>query len=173
MPRPSRQRALIALRSMDSVAKAARSIGCRPETLLRMAVGDDEMTEAYENCVHGVIRQRGEQERAEAKRQREANKPIDERTVERRTARFFAKIGKDPRIAAASLHKRLNHERRQEKAALLEEALDAVEARAANRPLKPPSRNLVEVFDRWCGRCKEHRVDDPCEMCGLHTLEVW
>lgn len=172
--RPSRQRALIALRSFSSVAAAARSLRCDPSTLMRMTIGDEELTEAYENCVYGVIRQRGEEERAATKRQRDAAKPrVSERTAERRKARLFAAAGKDPRLAAAALHKRLNHERRQEKAAAIEEAIDAVDEMIANRPVsKPPRLRLFEAFDRWCAHCKADRVDDPCEVCNRHTLEV-
>ncbi len=138
-----------------------------------MTVGDDEMTEAYENCIHGVIRARGEEERAAAKRQRDVEKPrISERTAELREARFFAAVGKDPRVAAAALHKRLNHEKRQEKAALIEGAIDAIDAMIAERPLPPTRRNIVHAFDRWCAKCKEHRVNNPCEVCCRYTLEV-
>lgn len=138
-----------------------------------MAVGDDELTEAYENCVYGVVRQRGEEERAAAKRQRDAEKPrITERTAEIRKTRLFAAVGKNPAVARAALHKRLNHEKRQDKAALIEEAIDAVDAMIAERPLPPTRRNVVHAFDRWCANCKEHRVDDPCEVCNRHTLEV-
>ncbi len=173
MPRPTKQRALIALRSFPSVAAAARSCSTSPPVLVRMTVGDDELTEAYENCVHGVIRQRGEEGRAAAKRQRDAEKPrITERTAEKRKARLFAAVGKDPRIAQAALHKRLNHEKRQEKAALIEEAIDAVDAMISERPLPPTKRNVVHAFDRWCANCKEHRVDNPCEVCCRYTLEV-
>lgn len=171
--RPSKQRALIALRSFSSVAAAARSCKTSPPVLVRMTVGDDELTEAYENCVHGVIRQRGEEDRAAAKRQRDAAKPrVSERTAEKRKMRFFAAVGRDPRVAAAALHKRLNHEKRQEKAALIEEAIDAVDAMIAERPLPPMRHNVVHAFDRWCANCKEHRVDNPCEVCCRYTVEV-
>jgi hypothetical protein len=139
-----------------------------------MTLGDPEMHDAYENCVHGVIRVRGEEERAAAKRERDAAKPrVTERTAERRKARLFAAAGKDPRIAKAALHKRLNRERRQEKAAAIEEAIDAVDDMIAKRPLsKPPTREVFEAFDRWCANCNADRCDDPCEVCNRHTLEV-
>lgn len=173
MPKPSKQRALIALRSFPSVTAAARSMRCGRDVLVRMTVGDEELTEAYENCLHGVIRQRGEEVRAAAKRQRDAATPrITERTAELRKQRVFAAAGGNPGIARAALHKRLNHEKRQEKAALLEEAIDAVDAMIAERPLPPMRRNIVKAWDRWCANCKEHRVDNPCEVCCRYTVEV-
>jgi len=140
-----------------------------------MTLGDPEMHDAYENCVHGVIRVCGEEERAAAKRERDAAKPrvITERTAEKRKARLLAAAGKDPRIARAALYKRLNHERRQEKAAAIEEAIDAVDEMIAKRPMsKPTTLKVFDAFDRWCANCKADRCDDPCEVCNRHTLEV-
>lgn len=169
--RVSRQRALIALQSFESVSAAAKSLGVETVTLLRMTLKDQKLAEAYRDCVNGVVRKRESEKRKAEKREREAKKPrVTERTAERRKARFFAATGRDPRLAAASLHKRLNHERRQEKAADLEAAIDAVDALIEGRPVVPTKR-VLDVFDRWCGRCKSERVDDPCEVCGMHTIQ--
>lgn len=131
------------------------------------------MQKAYEECVGGIIRDRRKEESAAAKRERKAMAVVTERTVERRKSRFFAAIGKDPRVAAAALHKRLNHERRQEKAADIEEALDNLaEIQATARLAKPVAKSTLDLWDRWCGHCKSHRVDDPCEVCGRHTILV-
>jgi hypothetical protein len=140
---------------------------------MRLTLGDDELAEAYEECVYGVVRQRQEGERDAAKRAREAAKPrITERTAEKRKARLFAAIGKDPRIAAAALHKRLNYQKRQDRAADIEEAIDAVDAMIAQKIPMTPSLRVLDVWDRWCANCKAHRVDDPCEVCNRHTLLV-
>lgn len=170
----SRERALIALRSFPSVAAAARSMGTNPMALLRLTLGDDELSVAYEECLSGVIRQRQLEEQAAENRQKKAEKPrVTVRTAERRKARFLAAIGEDPRKAAAILHARLNREKRQEKAADIEAALDAVdEIIAGKRDLAIPTKKMLDVFDRWCANCKSHRVDDPCEVCNRKTLIV-
>lgn len=168
---PSKQRALIALRSYESVAAAARSIGTTRDTLLRMAFNEPEVGVAYKECVEGKIRRREQEKRAAQKRQQEKEKPrITERTAERRTARLMAAAGRDPRVAAAALHKRLNREARQEKAADLEEAIEAIDELIAGRP-KVPSLRVLSVIDRWCGRCQAERIDDPCEVCNCKTIQ--
>jgi len=171
---PSRQRALIALRSFPSVAAAARSVGTTPQTLLRMAVVDDEVRAAYEECVHGVVLQRLEGERDAAKRQRAASAPrVSVRAAERRLARIFAVAGKNPSLARGALHKRLNREVRQEKAAAIEAAIDAVDDLISGKSdMAPIPQRVLDVFDRWCGNCKSHRIDDPCEVCNRKTLLV-
>lgn len=170
----SKQRALIALRSFPSVRAAAQSVRASPNTLLRMTLDDDELAKAYEECVYGIVRQRGEEERAAAKRARKAQIPrVSERAAERRKARIFAAVGRNPRIAAAALHKRLNHERRQEKTANIKAAIDAVDNIIAGKnDGPPPSLHVLDVWDRWCANCKAHRIDDPCEVCSRHTLLV-
>lgn len=169
----SRQRALIALKSHPSVKAAARSIPCDPSTLLRLTVGDPELATAYENCVSGVIHQRGEEERAAAKREREAAKPrVTERAAEKRKARFFAATGRNPRMAAAALHKRLNHERRQEKMADLEAAIDACDQLLAGSKDVLPLPRALKAWDRWCATCKTHVLENPCENCNRYTTEV-
>lgn len=170
MPRPSRQRALIALRSYRTLKAAAKSAACDPSTLLRMTVGDEELTRAYEECVYGVLAQRKDAETEAAKRKKEEETPPNLVKLEtRRLQRGIAANGGNPRIARAVLHKRLNHQRRQEKMADLEEAIDAVDSRIDNPIPTPP---VVEdtVVDRWCRRCRDYRVDDPCEECGCHTV---
>jgi len=156
------------------VAAAARSIPTTPNTLLRLTLGDPELQTAYEQCVSGVLRDRRDQELAAKKQERKAAAPrVTERTAERRKARLFATIGKDPRIAAAALHKRLNHEKRQEKAADLEAALDSLaELQTTGKLTKPIAKETLDLWDRWCARCKAYRVDDPCEVCRCHTLLV-
>lgn len=168
----SRQRILIALRSFPSVAAAARSIGTTPERLLRATVSDPEVTGAYEECLHGVVRQRSEGERDAEKRQRDAEEPrVTERTARARQARWFAATGRDPRLAAGALHARLNREARETKAAAIRAAIVAVDAMLADKSSAPiPPKRVLDVFDRWCANCKAHRVDDPCEVCARHTL---
>lgn len=171
MAKPSRQRALIALRSFPSVSAAARSVGTTPSTLMRMTLNDTELLEAYEECVYGVIRQRRHEVQAAEKRAQEKPR-VSERTAERRMARLFAATGRDPRIVAAALHKRLNREHRQEKAANIKATLAALDELMRGRPSSPPSQRVLDTWDRWCANCQAHRVDDPCEMCNRHTLEV-
>ena len=170
--RPSEQRALIALRSFVSVAAAARSIKTTVQTLQRMALYDEEIRIAYQDCVSGVNLQRAEVTRAEARRAKEADVPkVTERTAEKRAARFFAASGKNPRLAAAALHKRLNHEKRETKRKALSEAISSLDDLIAKRPVAP-TKAALDVFDRWCANCKSHRVDDPCEVCNRKTLQV-
>lgn len=168
----SKQRALIALRSFPTLAAAARSVGVDPRILMRMAAADADVQAAYKFCLEGVVRAKQAEERREAERARKAAEPpvVTERVAERRKARFFAAVGADPKLAAAALHKRLNRERRQEKAAELEEAIDAVNELIAGRHLVPTKR-VLDVIDRWCGRCQCERVDDPCEVCGCKTIQ--
>lgn len=170
----SRERALIALRSFPSVAAAARSIGTSSETLLRLTLGDDELSYAYEECVSGVVRQRQMEEHDAEARQKKAEAPrVTVRTAERRKARMFAAAGKNPQNAAAALHRRLNHERRQERAADIEAAIDAVdEIISGKRDIAVPTKKVLDVWDRWCANCKAHRIDDPCEVCNRKTLLV-
>lgn len=139
-----------------------------------MTLDNEEIAAAYEECVHGVVRQRGDGERDAAKRAKKALIPrVTERTAEKRKARLFAASGSDPRIAAAALHRRLNHERRQEKAADIEAAIDAVDALIrGEKDIPTPTKSVLDVFDRWCANCKSHRVDDPCEVCNRKTLVV-
>jgi hypothetical protein len=170
--RVSRQRALIALRSYPSVKAAARSIPTTPAALLRMTLGDPEVSRAYEECVSGVLRDRRDEEVAARKR---AQPPplVTVRTAERRRARFFATVGKDPKLASAALHKRLNHERRQEKIADLKAALGCIdEIQGHAQAMKPIPKSVLDLWDRWCGHCKAHRLDDPCDVCHRHTLLV-
>ncbi len=86
--------------------------------------------------------------------------------AERRKTRFAV-------VATAALHKRLNRERRQEKATEIEAAIDAVDDIIAgkNDVAVPPLR-VLDVWDRWCANCKSHRVDDPCEVCARHTRDT-
>jgi hypothetical protein len=130
----------------------------------------DKIAAAYEECLLGMVRQRAAGERAAAERARETQiSRVSERAVERREARFFAATGRDPCLAAAVLHKRLNRERRQEKAADIEDALESIDAIIAGKDIPTPPA-IVAVCDRWCANCKAHRVDDPCEVCARHTL---
>ena len=170
----SRQRALIALKSHVSLKAAALSIPTTPEVLLRLTLDDPELTEAYKQCVDGTLRRRLKEEEALEKRAKASEvRPVSERTEEKRKMRFFAAVGRDPRVAAAALHARLNKQRKQDKAADLEEALDRLaELQSVGKVSKPISKAVLDVIDRWCGNCKEHRVDDPCEVCGRHTLLV-
>ena len=172
--KPSRQRALIALRSFTSVAAAARSVGTNANTLLRMTVGDQELGRAYRECRDGVLRARQREEAAASGREKKvAESRITERAAERNQRRLFRLRGQDPAVAVAALHKRLNRERRQEKAADLKEALDRLdELQAEARTVKPVTKRTLDVWDRWCANCKEHRVDDPCEVCSRHTVLV-
>lgn len=166
---PSRQRALIALRSFTTVKAAARSCGTTPSVLRRLALADDHILAAYRACLNGVSLAHIEEERLE--RVREANKvhpPV--LVAERRLARWFAASGRDPRVAAAALHKRMNHEAWQTKLADVEDAIEALDTMAANRPMGPVSRGMIDVFDRWCSHCQADRVDDPCEVCTRHTV---
>lgn len=168
----SRARALIALRSYPNVASAARSIPTTPNTLLRMTLGDPEISKAYEECVHGILRDRHDEEVAAFKR---ANPPprVTVRIAEKRKKRFFAAIGKNPALAVGALHKRLNHERRQEKVAALEAAIESIDQLQNHASeMTPISKNVLDLWDRWCANCKAHRVDDPCEVCRRHTLLV-
>lgn len=172
--KPSRQRVLIALRSFATVAAASRSIGVSPSTILRMTVNDTELTKAYTECRDGIVASRARLSADAEKRKRDSEQRVlSVREVERRKARLFAAIGADPRIAAAAIHKRMNHEIRQSKMADLEDALESVEeVQRTGKISKPIKRSVVDVWDRWCGNCKEHRVDDPCEVCGRHTILV-
>jgi hypothetical protein len=165
----SPQRALIALRSFPSVAAAARSISCKPGTLLRMTVDNEELAHAYSECVDGSVAARQREALAAERRAKPEPPRLTVRAAEKREARFFAAVGRNPHIAAAALHRRLNHEHRQEKAADIEAAIDAVDAVIADKPLAfiPAVNN---VWDRWCAKCKEYRVDDPCEVCDRKTL---
>lgn len=173
MRKLSQQRALIALKSFPTVKAAARSVGVSTSVLTRMAARDPKLAKAYDDCVSGAARKRQQEEEAAAKRRKEAEKGnVSVRIAEKRKMRFFAAVGKDPRVAAAALHKRLNHEERQDKAAALEEAIDAVDAMIAREPPKPITRKMVDVWDRWCRNCNEYRVDDPCEVCSRHTIEA-
>lgn len=170
--KPSEQRVLIALRSFTSVAAAARSVGVSTDTLRRMALRDEEIRVAYQDCVSGVNLQRADVTRAEAKRAKEATIPkVTERTAENRMKRLFASTGRDPKLAAAALHRRLNREARETKRVALTEAVAAVDNLLAGRPTVPTKATL-DAFDRWCANCKAHRVDDPCEVCNRKTLEV-
>jgi hypothetical protein len=171
MSKVSRERALIALRSFPSIRAAARSIGCTGSTLLRMTVSDTELAEAYEACVGGTIAARQREEVAQERRAREPPPRITERQVERRKARFFAATGRDPRVAAAALHSRLNAEARETKRVAILQAIDAVEAMQMNKPIPLPPV-VKEVWDRWCARCQAYRVDDKCEVCGYRTQEL-
>ncbi len=164
------QRVRIALSSFHTLRAAARSIGVKEETLTRFVAANPELSRAYQECVSGLARRRASEEKRITERARERPR-VTVRQAEKRKARFFAAIGRDPRIAAAALNKRLNHERRQDKAAALEEAIDAVDDLIAGRPLRPIVR-AHHVIDRWCARCKSWRVDDPCDVCGMHTLEA-
>lgn len=167
----SKQRVLIALRSFESIAAAARSVRTGPYTLLRMALNDSEIGVAYKECIEGKIRRREAEKRAAEKREHDAKVPrITERAAEKRTARFFAAVGRDPKLAAGALHKRLNREARQERAADLEAAIDAIDDLIAGRP-KVPTMQVLSVIDRWCGRCQAERIDDPCEVCRCKTIQ--
>lgn len=138
-----------------------------------MAAWDSDIAKAYQACSSGIVAARHREERDAKKRERDAKAPrVSERTAERRKERFFAAVGKDPVLARAALHKRLNREKRQEKAAKLEEAIDAVDDMIKNRPLKIPTTRQIDAFDRWCANCKEYRLDCPCEVCNRYTVEV-
>lgn len=170
--RPSEQRALIALRSFVSVTAAARSLRTTANTLQRMALEDEEIRIAYQDCVSGVNWQRDEVSRAEAKRAKKANTPrVTEQTAEKRAARLFFLSGRDPKLAAGALHSRLNREARATKRKALSEAISAMDNLIAKRPVAP-TRAALDAFDRWCANCKSHRVDDPCEVCNRKTLQV-
>jgi len=170
--KPSLQRALIALRSFPSVKAAARSVGTRPETLLRMTLESDALAAAYEECLYGVVRQRAEGERDAKKREEEntAASRVTVRAEEKRMTRVIAGHGGDPRFAAAAVHQRLNRERKQERAADLEAALNSIASilSGENDVVVPPARP-DDGADRWCANCGDSRVDDPCEVCGRHT----
>lgn len=174
MATPSRQRALIALRSHRSVAAAARSCATTTQSLTRLTVGDNELTKAYQDCVSRKNLAREREAKDAGNRAKECvPKQITEEQVERYKRKLFYLSGKDPAIAVAALHRRLNRERRQDKAVDLEEAienLDAVQQQAG--VLKPIRKAVVDIWDRWCANCKQHRVDDPCEVCGRHTVLV-
>jgi len=160
----SRERALIALRSFPSVAAAAKSIGCHTSTLLRLTVGDPEVMEAYDECVNGLVAARQREEVDAAKRAAPEPPRVTVRNAEKRKARIFAAAGGDPRIAAAALHARLNKEERETKRAAIEAAVAAVDAMAANAPLTKPALAVKDVWDRWCAKCQDWRIDDPCEQ---------
>jgi hypothetical protein len=173
MTRPlSPQRALIALRSFPSVAAACRSIGCKPDRLLRMTLADPELATAYDECLHGLVAARQREEIEAAKRAAPPPPRITVRAAEKSKARFFAAIGRDPRLAAGALHARLNKEERETKRAIIEAAIAAVDSMAATSSLTKPVPSVKEVWDRWCAKCQDWRIDDPCEQCGRHTREM-
>lgn len=171
---PSKSRALIALKSHNSPAKAARSCSTTTGTLTRMAAGDPEISKAYQDCVgrKNLARDRYTKD-AESRAKDLAPKQITEAQAERYKKRLFFLTGRDPAVAAAALHKRLNNERRQDKAVDLEEALESLESiQSQSSVLKPIRKAIVDIWDRWCAKCKQHVVDDPCELCGRHTILV-
>lgn len=169
----SRQRALIALRSFPSVRAAARSVGVAPITLTRFARTDGELREALEQCIRGIVRARASAEKAEEKQARKAEFPRDPvRAAECRKAIVLASYGRDPMLANGMLHARMNRQARQEKAADMEDALDGLaDVHAAAKLARPPTA-AHNPEDRWCLRCKTERADDPCEVCGRHTVRA-
>jgi len=170
----SKQRALMALRSFRTLAAAARSCSVYPSTLVRMAATDPEVSKAYQDCVGrknaAISREQTDAVRREKKAEQ---RPISDSAAERNQRRLFFLSGKDPAVAVAALHGRLNRERRQDKMADLEDAIESIEAIVSNRPLsKPVRKSVTDIWDRWCGKCQAHRVDDPCEVCNRHTMIV-
>lgn len=136
-----------------------------------MTVYDSELAAAYEACVGGTVAARQREAADLERRARPAPPRVTERAAEKRKARFFAAVGMNPRLAAGILHKRLNNEARQEKRAAIDAAINAIDARAADKPIPLPPP-VKAVWDRWCAKCKEYRIDDPCEACNRKTYEM-
>jgi hypothetical protein len=137
-----------------------------------MTVGDPDLAFAYDECVNGAVAARQREEADAAKRAAPEPPRVTARNAERRKARFFAAIERDPRMAASALHARLNAEARETKRQAIQAAVEAVDALASNASLSKPPPSVKEVWDRWCAKCQDWRIDDPCEQCGRHTREM-
>lgn len=162
---PSKQRALIALRSFPSIAAAARSIGCKI-TELRTAAGQ-------EACDAAVARAR--QSRIEAKLPApipDVPDAVTDREFEesrsqkiRRTSwvKYGNGVGKS---ASAEFHRRLNTVKRLQKQSDIDTALSKLALMHA-APLARPE--VTAVGEYYCRFCKTDVAHDPCENCDRKT----
>ena len=170
MSKPSRQRALMALRSFRSIAAAARSCRTTARTLFRMTLDDEDVREAYEVCAY---RAKGFREfkNARIKSIVMGGTTTQISDDELKIANRFVDAGMDPSHAAGTLHKRINDNQRKERDEAKRDAVANIDAMAAEPMPNAPTAEL-HTSDRWCTNCMLDRCDDPCEVCSRHTIEV-
>ena len=165
MPRPSKQRVLIALRSFRSVAAAARSMRCNQEMLSRMISEDDDLADAKRKMDRvdvGALR---------VLHQRNPGRHEVRASDEKKAKKRGYQIGRNPVSAVALMHKRINDRERRERFATRKAAIDSVDAMMST-PTSAPQVATHDTPDRYCNNCETERCDDPCEVCCCHTVEV-
>ena len=166
MAMPSKQRALIALRSFYSVAAAARSMRYNPDGLRRMISKDPDLKAAHDKMSKVVTSDLvGFPGRA-------TDGPIGFAAKEEKRAKKKAYLsGRSQASAAAIMHKRKNDSERRERFAKRKAGIDSVDAMMVG-PTSDPQVATHDTPDRYCNNCETERCDDPCEVCCCHTVEV-